>query len=421
MDFIEEEPSVSDVEGGIGATEPNMTLESVRSRVRNLKLGEKVAILKYWDELKIERSGTKGKLVKWAQKTFHRQSFQKKDLNRLIDNAAKLREQYTTHSGPRLSYSNVCDREGKYPEMEERLAIRIRLLRKCGLIFETWMLAVEGMSILNRLYPLKFPREDGEDVDGTHSVFKFSRTWQQSFFKRHKFAYRRIGTRKNAAALKVDWIEKIEKYHLTVRALQLSEMNDPEYGFTKPEYVYTHDQVPIQLCASTATTIEDKGADEIYDCVGNEKDLKRFCSLNLAAPMKLLPDKSNLTRAHIVFQRDAGFQDGDDWHDAEERAQWDQRVIVSFQGNAWVDEETHIYALKKMFGPVNESLEGSVFKGVIFEDNLSSYKTDGVFLFIENELNNFIPPVFLPALMTFIIQVIDRHIGIIYKLMFTKH
>jgi hypothetical protein len=36
-----------------------------------------------------------------------------------------------------------------------------------------------------------------------------------------------------------------------------------------------------------------------------------------------------------------------------------------------VDEETHIYALKKMFGPINESLEGSVFKGVIFEDNLS--------------------------------------------------
>ena len=61
-----------------------------------------------------------------------------------------------------------------------------------------------------------------------------------------------------------------------------------------------------------------------------------------------------------------------------------------------------------MFGPVDESL--------IFEDNLIMHKTDGVFLFIENELNNFIPPVFLPALLTFIIQVIDRHIGIIYKL-----
>jgi hypothetical protein len=149
-DVIEEEPAAPDVEDGIGATEPNMTLPSVRSRARNLKLGEKVAILKYWDELKSERSGTKGKLVKWAQKTFHRQSFQKKDLNRLIDNAAKLREQYTTHSGQRQALSNVCDREGKYPEMEERLAIRIRLLRKCGLIFETWMLAVEGMSCSQR-------------------------------------------------------------------------------------------------------------------------------------------------------------------------------------------------------------------------------------------------------------------------------
>ena len=287
--------------------------------------------------------------MKWVQKTFHRQSFQKKDLNRLIDNAAKLREQYTTHSGEHQAVSNVCDREGKYPEMEERLAVRIRLLRKCGLIFEMWMLAVEGMSILNHLYPLKFPIKDGDNGDGTHSVFKFSRTWQWSFFKQHTFAYCKIGTRKNAAALKVDWIEKIEKYHLTVRALQLSEMNDPEYGFTKPEYVYTHDQVPIQLCASTATTIDDKGADEIYVCVVNEKDLKRFWTLNLLAPMKLLPDKSNLTHVQIVFQCDAGFQYGDYWHDTEERAQWDPRVIVSFQGNAWVEEQTHIYALKNVW------------------------------------------------------------------------
>ena len=48
------------------------------------------------------------------------------------------------------------------------------------------------------------------------------------------------------------------------------------------------------------------------------------------------------------------------------------------------------------------------------------HKTDGVFLFIENELNNFIPPVFLPASMKVIIQVIDCHIRIIYKLRFYK-
>ena len=36
-----------------------------------------------------------------------------------------------------------------------------------------------------------------------------------------------------------------------------------------------------------------------------------------------------------------------------------------------------------IFNPVNENLEGSTFKGVIFEDNLSSNKNDDMFLFIE--------------------------------------
>ena len=50
-----------------------------------------------------------------------------------------------------------------------------------------------------------------------------------------------------------------------------------------------------------------------------------------------------------------------------------------------------------------------------FEDNLSSHKTEAVLKFWETELKNFLPPQFVPANLTDIIQVIDRHIGIIYK------
>ena len=54
-------------------------------------------------------------------------------------------------------------------------------------------------------------------------------------------------------------------------------------------------------------------------------------------------------------------------------------------------------------------------KGVVFEDNLSSHKTDEVLRFWQDELPNFIEPQFIPANMTEAIQVIDRHIGIMYK------
>ena len=47
-------------------------------------------------------------------------------------------------------------------------------------------------------------------------------------------------------------------------------------------------------------------------------------------------------------------------------SQWDPRVIVSLQENAWVDARTHIYAgLEQMFKPVNDILEGKSLKGVI--------------------------------------------------------
>ena len=54
-------------------------------------------------------------------------------------------------------------------------------------------------------------------------------------------------------------------------------------------------------------------------------------------------------------------------------------------------------------------------KGVVFEDNLSSHKTLQVLLFWRAKLTNFTDPQFVPANLTDIIQVIDRHIGIIYK------
>lgn len=160
-------------------------------------------------------------------------------------------------------------------------------------------------------------------------------------------------------------------------------------------------------------TIDDKGSIEVYDAVGNDSDTKRFCTLNLFGGMMLRGDMANQVKPHLVFSA-SKFRAGEDW-DEEERLQWDPGVIVSFQENAWVDAQTHKYGLEKILRPVNDHLEEVGMKGLVIEDNLSSHKTDDVFKFWEEELRNFLPPKFVPASMTETIQVIDRHIGILYK------
>ena len=54
-------------------------------------------------------------------------------------------------------------------------------------------------------------------------------------------------------------------------------------------------------------------------------------------------------------------------------------------------------------------------KGVTFEDNLSSHKTDMVEQFWASELTEFAPPHFCPPNMTSVLQPIDRNVGVIYK------
>ena len=71
----------------------------------------------------------------------------------------------------------------------------------------------------------------------------------------------------------------------------MSELNDEKWGYTTPEFVYSHDQVPIKMCSSLSKTVNDKGLAELYDCVGHDKDAKRFCTLNFCAPMLLRADK----------------------------------------------------------------------------------------------------------------------------------
>ena len=57
-------------------------------------------------------------------------------------------------------------------------------------------------------------------------------------------------------------------------------------------------------------------------------------------------DGKNNVKPVIVF-RVSKFTPGDEWSNSAERDQWDPRVDVCFQDNAWVDTKTNVFIIKK--------------------------------------------------------------------------
>ena len=69
-------------------------------------------------------------------------------------------------------------------------------MRKDGVVIEMWMVKEDGKCILHEIYPNKFP------PPCEYFPFKFSNSWRNGFFKRHKFSFQMIGTKKNLNAVK---------------------------------------------------------------------------------------------------------------------------------------------------------------------------------------------------------------------------
>ena len=94
----------------------------------------------------------------------------------------------------------------------------------------------------------------------------------------------------------------IEEYHLRTRCLQLSGNNDPVYGLISPYYAISHDQVPLELADSTGLTVHTTGCPYVYDAIGKDSDVKRFCTLNLFGAMWNREDGLNIPMPHLVLK-----------------------------------------------------------------------------------------------------------------------
>ena len=384
---------------------------------RRLTIVQKVDALNYHRDI-VTLQGKNPKDIRWKfpiammtnyiRDSYNRPTYSKASTKHLLKNEATIRDsedQWKT----RKSHSLTTPRQGRYHTMETQLRDWLNNARKLNIIIETWMIRIEGKRILCELYPGKFKN----NVEDEHFPFKFSTGWMRNFLERHNYTFRKVTNRRNWNAEKGHATDLVRDFHIDTRAFQLQEINDDVYGLTHPTNVYNLDQVPIVLLPSSTTTVEARGAKEVYDGIGKGCDMKRFCTLNLIVPMRTKDDFSNVPQAHIIFAA-SEFKPGEEWMKAE-RDLWAPDVIVSFQENAWVDSKGYKYGLRKMLGNVNKALEATNEVGVFFADNLSTHKSeDGISSFSE-ELTSFAPPRFYPANMTMSVQPIDRHIGVMYK------
>jgi hypothetical protein len=343
-------------------------------------------------------------LWRWAITEFRRPRLSRYAIQYIIEREDIIRGSSGTKKKKKLANSDR--REGKYPVMERKLAKWIRETRELGIPVESWMLPLEGRLFLDEIR--------------LGIAFAFSSRWRRAFFKRFNFTYRCI-TSNNAMRKDMDGlIGTIAMWHIANKIYQEEVINDPEWGRTPPTGVFNRDQVPIALTSEHSRTIDTTGREVVWDSTSDDADAKRFCSLNLTVVMEALPDLSNVPPPHLIF-KGTNFCAGEDWVGKRdvpgqplERDLWNKDVTVSFQENAWCDARTNIYGLKQQAKLEEALIKAGIKNPQQFEDNLSAHLTYEVLEYWKREKPNWGRRSYPPKL-TWCMQAIDRHIGIIYK------
>jgi hypothetical protein len=240
-------------------------------------------------------------------------------------------------------------------------------------------------------------------------------------------------------------------------------VRDPVWGITTPAHAFNEDEVPTVLADSHSATVDEKGAEVVWDATSDKGDTARFCTTSLtlgmethmndtprgcrckthgpaseaaaavaaaeldaaeAVWMQPFPSArphlvSNVIPPLVIF-KSTYFTEGEQWKEKNaegvfERDLWDTRVVVAFQANAWKDTDVQMYYLKKKAIIYNAITAETGLPCVEFADNLGAHKTEPVMrMWTEGDLSTHHAR-FYPKDMTAKLQVVDRHEGKPYK------
>ncbi len=269
--------------------------------------------------------------------------------------------------------SKSCSRRLKssrgaaWPELEEQLVREFNERIEAGLRVKGWWFVKRAKAIKRQLNP-------------THPI-KFSNGWLEKFQRRHGISNRACtSTGQNPPA---DKVTVVRKFHRFIRR------NTGRVGHWSA--IANMDQTPMPFVFGGGKTFSLKGKSTIWVRGGQSGYDKRQCTVQLT----VFSDGNPRVKPLIIF-RGAGKR-----LSVNEKQQWDDRVTVCFQKNAWCDEEVMKMWIDEMWCPAVEKL-GS--KHLLVADVHKAQKTKAVLARLK-EIGT--TPALIPPGCTSLLQPLD--------------
>ena len=199
-------------------------------------------------------------------------------------------------------------RKASYPLMEGRLHQIFLEVRKDGKICKRWLFIAKAKQLMAELYP-------------TVATFRYSEKWFRSFRQRYGISWRKKThtAQKSPAEASLE----IKQFHQQLLRLRLS-------GTYQTKDIANMDQTPLPFILDDGLTYDELGAKSVWCASGPSGKDKRMCTVQIT----IFADGVPRVKPLLIF-RGKGLR-----IQKKERDQYDKRVRVVFQPNAWCDEPT---------------------------------------------------------------------------------
>ena len=278
-----------------------------------------------------------------------------------------------------------------WPDMEAELHRQYRELREKGLKVKAWWFEAKSKELMKEMHP---------DVE-----FKFSDGWFTAFKKRKEIRYR--ATTNVSQQAPSDLEHKIREFHLHIRQLAKRGEAKGEIGQYELRDIANVDQTPLPFTFNKGKGYDDKGTSTVWHR-GHASGLeKRQCTVQLT----VFADGKARVKPLLIF-RGKGLRIA-----AAETRQYDGRVVVRFQENAWCDEEMMKFWIRSMWRrPFGEDASRSK---LLVADVHRAQTTDAVQEMLLRECHTAVALV--PPGTTSLVQPLDVSVNSEFKSIVERH
>ena len=241
-----------------------------------------------------------------------------------------IAQELKLRNDPKKSRGPGAGRQASYPEMEKQLHYEFKELRSKGVKVKEWWFRSRCKEIMKEKYP---------DAD-----FKMSDHWFVRFKARFDISLRRPTNvaQSHPETLRVN----IQQFHRYIRRMaiktkqDLAGKQDGAIGPSNLSDIANMDQTPLEFCFNTnGATYETKGEKTVWTRTTGSGHEKRQCTVQLT----VFADGEPRIKPLLIF-KGTGRRIPD-----KELKQYDPRVVVKFQENAWCDENMMIYWVRHLW------------------------------------------------------------------------